>query len=359
MRLAFASIISVAGLSIAPLASAEQLNIFNWSDYIDEDSIPNFIAETGIETTYDTFDSNETLEALLLAGDSGYDIVVPSDTFLKRQSELGVFQPLDKSRLVGLENLNPFVMSKIAAYDEGGTYSVPYMWGTTGIGYGAEAVEEKLGVDAPTDSWSLVFDPANAAKLGECGFYMLDAPDQIIPAALNYLGLNPDSQDPAELVRALEVLMPIRPYITKLDSSEYIDALASGEICVAVGWSGDIFIARDAAEDVTVEYVVPSEGALMWFDLMAIPADAANVDQAYTFLNYMLRPEVIAAASNYVYYANANQAAFDQGLIDEEVTGDPAIYPDEATLEKLYTTTPYSFELDEFVQQIWATFVAG
>ena len=352
-------LVSAMALSVASSASAQELNIFNWSDYIDEDSIPTFIAETGIDTTYDTFDSNETLEALLLAGNSGYDVVVPSGTFLKRQSELGIFQPLDKSRLVGLENLSPFVLSKVEAFDAGQTYSVPYMWGTTGVGYVAEKVEEVLGGDAPTSSWDLVFDPANAAKLGECGFYMLDAPDEIIPAALNYLGLNPDSHDPTDLVRALEVLKPIRPYITKFDSSEYIDALAAGEICAAVGWSGDIFIARDAAEDVTVEYVVPAEGALMWFDLMAIPADASNVDQAYDFLNYILRPEVIAAASNYVYYANANQAAFDQGLIDEEVTSDPAIYPDEATLEMLYTTTPYSFEAQEFVDAIWAEFIAG
>ena len=354
-----ALLVSALALTTASAASAQQLNIFNWSDYINEESIPEFIAETGIDTTYDTFDSNETLEALLLAGNSGYDIVVPSGTFLKRQSELGIFQPLDKSRLQGLENLNEFVQSKVETFDPGQTYSIPYMWGTTGIGYVAEGVEALLGADAPTHSWDLVFDPANAAVLSECGIYMLDAADEVIPAALNYLGLNPDSHDPAELVRALEVLKPIRPYITKFDSSEYIGALAAGEICLAVGWSGDIFIARDAAEEITVEYVVPSEGALMWFDLMAIPADAPNVDSAYTFLNYILRPEVIAAASNYVYYANANQAAFDQGLIDEDVTGDPAIYPDEATLEKLYTTTPYSFETQEFVDAIWAEFVAG
>ena len=352
-------LLSALALATGSAASAQSLNIYNWSDYIDEDSIPNFIDETGIDTTYDTFDSNETLESLLLAGNSGYDIVVPSGTFLKRQSELGIFQPLDKSRLEGFENLSPFVMGKVAAFDEGATYSVPYMWGTTGFGYVVEKVEEVLGADAPVGSWDLVFDPASAAKLADCGFYMLDAADEVIPAVLNYLGLNPDSQDPNELVRALEVLKPIRPYITKFDSSEYIDALAAGEICAAVGWSGDIFIARDAAEEVTVEYVVPAEGALMWFDLMAIPADAANVDEAYAFLNYMLRPEVIAAATNYVYYANANQASVDLGLVDEEVTSDPAIYPDEATLEKLYTTTPYSFETQEFVDAIWAEFVAG
>ena len=352
-------LLSALALATGSAASAQSLNIYNWSDYIDEDSIPNFIDETGIDTTYDTFDSNETLESLLLAGNSGYDIVVPSGTFLKRQSELGIFQPLDKSRLEGLENLSPFVMDKVAAYDEGATYSVPYMWGTTGLGYVVEKVEEVLGADAPVGSWDLVFDPASAAKLADCGFYMLDAADEVIPAVLNYLGLNPDSQDPNELVRALEVLRPIRPYITKFDNSEYIDALAAGEICAAIGWSGDIFIARDAAEEVTVEYVVPAEGALMWFDLMAIPADAANVDEAYAFLNYMLRPEVIAAATNYVYYANANQASVDLGLVDEEVTSDPAIYPDEATLEKLYTTTPYSFETQEFVDAIWAEFVAG
>ena len=352
-------LVSALALTAATQASAQQLNIFNWSDYINEESIPEFIEESGIDTTYDTFDSNETLEALLLAGNSGYDLVVPSGTFLKRQSELGVFQALDKARLTGLDNLSAFVLDKVETFDPGQTYSIPYMWGTTGIGYVAENVEAALGTDAPLNSWDLVFDPENAAKMAECGFYMLDASDEVIPAALNYLGLNPDSNDPADLVRALEVLTPIRPYITKFDSSEYIDALAAGEICVAVGWSGDIFIARDAAEEVTVEYVVPEEGALMWFDLMAIPADATNVDEAYTFLNYILRPEVIAAATNYVFYANANQAAFDSGLIDEEVTSDPAIYPDEATLAKLYTTTPYSFETQEFVDAIWAEFVAG
>ena len=356
MRLIF---VPALALTMASAASAQKLNIFNWSDYINEESIPNFIAETGINTTYDTFDSNETLESLLLAGNSGYDIVVPSGTFLKRQSELGIFQPLDKSRLQGLDGLSAFVMDKVAAFDPGMTYSLPYMWGTTGIGYVAEHVEAALGAEAPTDSWDLIFDPENAAQLAQCGIYMLDAPGDIIAAALNYLGLNPDSHDPADLIRTLEVLKPIRPYITKFDSSEYIDALAAGEICLAVGWSGDMFIARDAAEAVTVEYVIPSEGAFMWFDLMAIPADAANVDEAYAFLNYMLRPEVAAAATNYVYYANANQAAFDAGLIDEAVTSDPAIYPDVATLEKLYATTPYSFETQEFVDAIWAEFVAG
>lgn len=344
-----------------PVAAEEKVvNVYNWSDYIDDSVLTDFTAETGIKVVYDVFDSNDVLETKLLAGGSGYDVVVPTGSFLGRQIQAGVFQKLDKTKLTNWGNLWDMVLDRTAAYDPGNQYAVNYMWGTTGIGYNINMVKERMG-DVPVNSWDLVFNPENAAKLADCGIYMLDASDEIIPAALNYIGENPDSKDVEVIAKAEAVLMAIRPYVRKFHSSEYIDALANGDICVAVGWSGDAIQARDRAAEakngVEINYVVPNEGALMWFDMMAIPADAPHADNAHTFINYIMRADVMAKASNYVYYANGNKAS--QPLLNEDVIGDPVIYPSAEAMQKLYTVTPYDADSQRALTRIWTRVKTG
>jgi len=253
-----------------------------------------------------------------------------------------------------------FVTKRTAAYDPGNQYSINYMWGTTGIGYNVRKVEEITGSDTIT-SWATIFDPEQLKKFESCGIHVLDAPSEVIPAALNYLGLDPNSTNPDDLQKAEDLLLKIRPYIRKFHSSEYINALANGDICLAIGWSGDVFQARDRAAEadqgVEVSYAIPKEGAQMWFDQMAIPADAPHVEEAHEFLNYMMKPEVIAKASNYVFYANGNKAS--QEFLDEEVVGDPAVYPDAETTEKLYTKMPYDSKTQRLISRIWTKVTTG
>ncbi|MBO6508884.1 MAG: polyamine ABC transporter substrate-binding protein [Roseibium sp.] len=354
----------VAALSLmsgAALAQDRTVNVFNWSDYIDESILEDFTKETGIKIVYDVFDSNEVLETKLLAGGTGYDVVVPTGTFLARQIQAGVFSELDKDKLPNLSNMWKDIEERVEKYDPGNKYSINYMWGSTGIGYNVEKVKALLGEDAPVNSWDLLFKPENIEKLKECGVHMLDAPTEMIPAALNYLGLDPDSKNPDEIKQAGELLSSIRPSIQKYHSSEYINALANGDICVAVGWSGDVLQARDRAAEadngVTVAYTIPKEGAQMWFDQMAIPADAKNKEEAHEFLNFIMRPDVMAKASNYVYYANGNKAS--QELLNDDVIGDTAIYPDEATVKNLYTTTPYPPKVQRIVTRTWTGVKSG
>jgi putrescine transport system substrate-binding protein len=351
----------LATTAFASAAFAEEVRVYNWSDYIDEDLLTKFEEETGIDLIYDVFDSNEVLETKMLAGSSGYDVVVPSGTFLQRQITAGAFQPLDVAKLPNAANLWDVIQDRTAQYDPENAYSINYMWGTTGLGVNLGKVQEVLGDDAPINSLELVFNPENMEKLAACGVHFLDAPAEIIPAALNYIGENPDSQDPDVIAKAEDVLMAVRPYIQKFHSSEYINALANGDICVAFGWSGDILQARDRAAEaengVEIAYNAPVEGALMWFDQMAIPVDAPNVDAAHTFLNFILDAQNMADASNYVYYANGNLAS--QALLVEDVIGDTAIYPDAATLEKLYTTTPYGSRVQRTVTRLWTKIKSG
>ncbi|WP_062229423.1 polyamine ABC transporter substrate-binding protein [Aureimonas frigidaquae] len=351
---------ALLALTTQAAAQEQRLNIYNWSDYIDPSIIEDFTRETGIRVTYDTYDSNEILETRMLAGGSGYDIVVPSAEYLARQIQAGVFQKLDRSKLPNITNMWPLIQERVAAFDPDNAYSVNYMWGTTGIGYNTAKVAELLP-DAPTDSWALVFDPQYAQKLAGCGIDMLDSPGEIIPAALNYLGVDPDAATQEDIQKATDLLLKVRPYIRKFHSSEYINALANGDICVAVGFSGDIFQARDRAEEagagVEIAYSIPKEGAMMWFDQMAIPADAPHVDAAHTFINYMMRPEVIAKATDYVVYANGNLAS--QDLIDPEIHNDPGVYPDAATLEKLYIKLPYDARAQRMVTRAFTTVRTG
>lgn len=352
----------LAALAVgATSAFAEDVRVYNWSDYIDEDLLSKFQEETGINLIYDVFDSNELLETKMLAGSSGYDVVVPTGTFLQRQISAGAFQKLDRSKLSNSANLWDVIEKRTAQYDPGNEYSVNYMWGTTGIGLNINKVKEVLGEDAPVNSLALVFDPANMEKLASCGVEFLDAPTEMIPAALNYIGENPDAQDAETLQKAEPVLAAVAPYVKKFHSSAYINDLANGDICVAFGWSGDILQARDRAAEadngVEIEYYAPKEGALMWFDQMAIPVDAPNPDGALKFLNFIMDAQNAAAASNYVYYANGNKAS--QEFLNEDVIGDTAIYPDEETLENLYTTSPYDAKTQRVVTRLWTKVKSG
>ncbi|WP_422372720.1 polyamine ABC transporter substrate-binding protein [Hoeflea sp.] len=359
-RLFSAAVLLAASTALAS-AQDRVVNIYNWSDYIDESILTDFTEETGIEVVYDVFDSNEVLETKLLAGSTGYDIVVPTGTFLANQIQAGVFQKLDKSKLSNLENMDPAISARLEKYDPGNEYAINYMWGTTGLGYNVDMVKERLGDDAELNTWNLLFDTETVAKLADCGIFMLDAPTETVPAALNYLGMDPDLKTAEGYDAAKAKLLEVRPNIRKFHSSEYINALANGDICLAMGWSGDILQARDRAAEadagVTVEYTIPKEGALMWFDNMAIPSDAPNVEEAHEFLNYIMRPEVMAKASNYVYYANGNAASKE--FLADDVIGDPAIYPSEETVERLYTVSPENAREKRMLNRAWTEVKSG
>ncbi len=348
----------------APAAPAEEekvLNIYNWSDYIAEDTVANFEKETGIKVTYDVFDSNEILETKLVTGNTGYDIVVPSLSFLARQIQAGVFQPIDRAKIQNYGNLDAKLMERIAMLDQGNTHSVPYLWGTTGIGYNVAKVKEALGDDAPVDSWALVFEPENLKKLSKCGVAVLDTPSEMIPPVLKYLGEEPNSFDEAVIQKAIDRLQQLRPHITYFHSSQYINDLANGDICVAVGWSGDIFQARDRAEEaekgVEVAYTIPKEGAPLWFDMMAVPKDAKHPGNAHKFIDYLMRPEVMAGISNYVSYASA--VAPSVPLVEESVRTNPGVYPSEEVMGKLFTLAVLPAEVDRLFNRHWTTLKTG
>lgn len=355
-----ASLIASAATGVMAADEEKTLNIYNWSDYIAADTIKNFEQETGIDVIYDVFDSNEVLEAKILSGQTGFDLVVPSNDFLGRQAQAGAFQALDKSKLTNYGNLDPKLMAVLEeTVDPDNTYSVPYLWGTTGIGYNVDKVKEVLGDDAPVDSWDLVFKPENMEKLQSCGVTFLNAPTEILAAALNYIGKDPNSTKTSDYEEALAILKPIRPYITYFHSSQYINDLANGDICVAVGWSGDVLQAADRAYEaengVEIEYSIPKEGALAWFDLMAIPNDAKHPENALLFINYLLRPEVIADISNYVWYANPNTASRD--FIDEEILENQGIYPLPEVSEKLYSNKMLPLKVSRVITRTWTEFL--
>lgn len=355
---------AAAESAAAPAAGGDEekvLNIYNWSDYIAEDTIPNFEKETGIKIRYDVFDSNEVLEAKMLAGKTGYDLVVPTANFLARQVQAGVFQKLDKSKLPNLKNLWPEITERVAKYDPGNEYSVTYMWGTTGIGYNVAKVKEVLP-DAPVDSWGLIYDETNLEALSKCGVMLLDSAEDLLPSVMNYIGLTPDFTNADDIQKAGEALGKLRTKIRKFHSDEWKNALADGDICAAVGYSGDVFQvaarAEEAGKGVEIQYVIPKEGAQLWFDQLAIPADAPNPEGAHKFIDYLMRPEVIAKATNYVQYANANLAS--QQFVDKEVLENPAIYPDSETLKRLYTvSTVEDPKLQRVITREWTKAKTG
>lgn len=348
-------------LATTVAAQAETLNVYNWSDYIAEDTIAKFTEATGIDVNYDVYDSNEVLEAKMLAGSAGYDVVIPTSDFLQRQIMAGVYQKLDFSKLPNLKNMDQDLMAGAAGYDPGNEHSVIYMWGTTGIGYNVGKIAEILGDDAPTDSWELLFNPEYSSKLAACGISVLDAPTELLPAAMNYLGLDPQSTEQADFEKGAELLMTVRPNIRYFHSSQYISDLANGDICVSVGWSGDVFQAQaraaEADNGVEIAYVIPKEGALQWFDMMAIPVDAPNPDAAHKFINFVMDAQITADITNYVWYANGNAASM--ALVDEEITSDPGIFPTEEAKKNLWSSKVYGQKTDRMITGLWTKIKTG
>lgn len=349
-------------LLTATLAQAQEkvVHVYNWSDYVDPALLDQFTRETGIKVVYDTYDSNETLEAKLLAGRSGYDIVVPSGTFLQRQIEAKVFQPIDRSRLPNARHIWSDVDARLATYDPGNRHAVNYMWFTTGLAYNVDKVRDRLG-DIAMDSWSVFFKPENMKKLADCGVYVLDSPEDIFAVALRYLNLDPSSRNAGDLGKAAALIQRVRPYIKKFHSSEYINALAGGDICLAVGWSGDSFQARNRAREAgsknEIAYAIPREGTLMSLDNIAIPVDAPHVDEAYAFIDFLLRPSIAARNTAVTNFANGVLAS--KPLVPKEILDNKSIYPDEAVMKRLFTITPPDRAAQRIVTREWTRIKSG
>ena len=361
MKRVVLALFALGVLSVAAAGQERTVNFYNWSDYIAPGVLEDFTKETGIKVKYDTFDSNDLLETKLLAGRSGYDLVVPTAYFLDRQIRAGVFQKLDKSKLPNLANAWDEIAKRLAIYDPGNQYAVNYMWGTIGIGYNVKKVREILGADAKIDSWDIVFKPEAIAKFKDCGVHMLDAPDDVFAAALNYLGLDPNTKEQANFEKAADLLVKIRPSVRKFHSSEYLNALASGEICLVFGYSGDIKQAQkraaEAKNGVEIEYAIPKGGSQLWFDNLAIPKDAKNVDAAHALINYLLKPEVGAKNTNFISYANGNAAS--RPLIDKTIAEDKTIYPDEATMKTFYTLSAHDQKTQRLLNRLWTKVKTG
>jgi len=354
------SLKTVASATLALLVSAAaqaqpSVSVYNWTDYIGDTTLADFQGSTGIKVIYDVFDSNETLEGKLLAGRTGYDVVVPSNHFLARQVDAGAFLKLDREQLPNWKNLDPLLLKALEKNDAGNQHSVPYLWGTNGIGYNVDKVKQVLGIDH-IDSWAVMFEPENLKKLSQCGVSFMDSPDELFPAVLNYMGMDPRSSNPEDYKKAEAKLLTLRPYITYFHSSKYVSDLANGEICVAFGYSGDVFQAANRAKEanngINVAYSIPKEGSNLWFDLLAIPSDASNPQQAYAFINYLLDPKVIAKVSATVGYANANPAA--KQYMDAELVDNPEIYPPQAVLDKLYVSNTPTPQIMRVMTRSWS-----
>src|SRR3954471_16182243 len=336
------------------------VNVYNWSDYIDPSVLKDFTNETGVKVNYEMMDSNEVLETKLVAGRTGYDVVVPSASFLARQIKAGIYQKLDKTKLPGLKNLDPDITKRLEVFDPGNAYAVNYMWGTSGVAYNEEAVKAALP-DAPVDSFAMFWDPKVISKFAKCGVSVLDAPSEVVGTVLIYLGKDANSENPEDLKAAEKVLLSVRPYIRNINSSAYIEQLAGGEICLALGWSGDVLQAKSRAEESKkefhIKYNIPKEGAVMFFDNMAIPADAGHVKNAHLFIDYMLRPEVAARNSNFISYANSNAASWP--LVNADVKNNPAVFPTPDMMKKLVPDLPESPEFTRTLTRTWTKFRTG
>jgi putrescine transport system substrate-binding protein len=334
------------------------LNLYIWSDYLAPTTLPRFEKQTGIKVNATYYDTNEALAAKLLAGGGGYDIVMPTASYFERQIKAGMYLPLDKAKLPNLKNMDPQLMAKVAFHDPGNAHGVIYLWGTNGIGYNEKKVKELLP-DAPLDSWRLVFDPKVASKVAKCGISVLNSPAEVMRAVFSYLGKDPNSQKPEDLAEGEAVLLKIRPYIRSINSSEYIEALANGDLCVAVAYNGDVMQARDRAQDankgVQIKYSIPKEGTILWFDMLAIPKDAPHPESAYAFINFVMTPEVIGEITNFKGYANANAVA--QPLAS--VKSDPGIYPTPELLAKLTVQLSDSDDQTRAITRVWEKFKAG
>lgn len=359
--LAACGLSALALLSPGTVHAADRvLNVANWTDYIDQKALEDFTKETGIRVIYDTYDSNEILETRLLAGGAGYDIVVPSATFLQRQIKAGVYRKIDKSLLPNLKGVAPEIMSRLAVYDPGNEFAAPYMWFTTGIAYNVAKIKERLG-DRAMDTWDVVFKPENLKKLADCGVYFLDSPEDVLAAAAKFAGLAPDLRDAASVRKAAEVVARVRPYVRKFHSSEYINALANGDICLAIGWAGDSFQARNRAREagagVDIAYVVPREGTLMSIDSLAIPKDAQHVAEAHKFIDFLLRPEI--AARNTAVTNFANPVFASKTLLPQAIVENKSIYPDEAMMQRLFTVGAKEQDLQKVITREWSRIKLG
>ncbi|HTR09954.1 MAG TPA: polyamine ABC transporter substrate-binding protein [Paraburkholderia sp.] len=362
---AIAALAVCAGLTAtsSELARAAdgELNVYNWSDYIAKDTIPNFEKEQGIKVKYDNYDSDDTLQAKLLAGSSGYDIVVPTSNYMAKQIQAGVYQKLDKSKMPNIANLDPVLMHMIADADPGNQYGVPWAFGTDGIGYNKQAVEKALGPNAPVDSWALVFDPANLSKLKGCGVSFLDQAVDVFAAVLQYMHKDPNSTNPADYQAAFQVLKSVRPYITQFNSSGYINDLVNNDICVAVAWSGDVGIAHRRAEEAKRSYEVKfsnvKEGGLLWFDVMVVPKDAPHPENAMKWINYIEDPKVNAQITNEVFYPTANKAA--RQFVTASVAQDATVYPSDDVLKKMTLMKPMPADILRLENRLWAQLKTG
>ena len=354
----FAMLLSMGGGSALGQGT---VNVYNWSDYIAEDQLKAFAKESGLKVNYTTYDSNEILDAKLKTGRSGYDVVVPTASpWFVRQLGANLYLPLDRAKLKNWKNLDPTTMAALAKYDPGNVHGIPWMWGTIGIGYNVREIRKRMA-NAPVDSLAMIFDPAIVSRFVDCGVMVLDSATDVLPAALKYLLLDPDSKKPDDLAKAAEVIKGIRPYIRKFHSSEYINALAGGNICVAFGYSGDILQARDRAAKAqdrrNIAYAIPNQGAMLWIDVAAIPRDAPNPDGAHRFLDFMLEPKVAAASSTLTGYANANLPA--TALLDKSISGNPLIYPSVDNRSKLYTITAGDAEQTRERTRLWTAIKTG
>jgi putrescine transport system substrate-binding protein len=353
------------GTNKTPLSDGEYdkekvLNLASWADYIAPDTAPNFQRETGIKINYETYDGNEVLESKLMTGHTNYDVVIPTTGFFERQRKAGVYQKLDKSALPNLVNADAEVMRLMAVEDPGNLYAVPYMYSMTGLGYNIDKIRTRLGVEPPT-SWGIVFDPANAAKLKDCGIAIVDSPVDVFDAVLFYLGRDPNKHDAADLMAASEVLRRIRPFILYIDATQHISDLANGSICVSLSWSGDVGQARHRAIEsntgANISFMVPREGSLIALDMMAIPADAPHPRNAALWLNYLLRPDVIAGITNFIRYPNGNAASLP--LVAQDIKSDQSIYPDDATRKRLVSPRNAPPDYVRLSTREWTRFRTG
>jgi putrescine transport system substrate-binding protein len=334
------------------------LNLYIWSDYLAPTTLPRFEKQTGIKVNAAYYDTNEALNAKLLAGGGGYDIVMPTASYFERQIKSGAYLPLDKSMLPNLKNMDPQLMAKVAFHDHGNAHGIIYLWGTNGIGYNEKMVKQLLP-DAPLDSWRMVFDPKVASKVAKCGISVLNSPAEMMRAVFSYLGMDPNSQKPEDLAQGEAVLLKVRPYIRSINSSEYIEALANGELCVAVAYNGDVMQARDRAQDankgIEIKYSIPKEGTILWFDMLAIPKNAPHPESAYAFINFVMTPEVIGEITNFKGYANANAVAQPMA----SVKNDPGIYPTADLLPKLTVQLADSDDQTRAITRVWEKFKTG
>ncbi|WP_455923157.1 polyamine ABC transporter substrate-binding protein [Pseudomonas putida] len=344
----------LSSLSLA--ASAEEaVTISNWNGYIADDTLPTFTRETGIKATYDLHDSNEVLESKLMTGNSGYDVVSPSNHFLSRLIKAGAIQKLDKAQLPNWQNLDPVLMKKLETNDPGNQYGFPYMWGSAGIGYNVEKIKALFGSTDVVQSWSLFFDEANIKKLSQCGVAIIDNPTQVLPITLNYLGLPHHSHEPGDYKQAEQALLKIRPYIQYFHASKYVSDLANGNICAVIGFNGDIVqaaaSAREAHNGINIAYSIPKEGSTLWMDMVVMPKAAPHEKNGYAYMNYLLKPQVIANISNSIHYANPNSAA--DAYLAPEVKNDPAIYPPREVMERLFIVEDLPPAIARLTTRLW------